>query len=79
MHFQKKKHIWGTSLVVQWLRRPLPMKRVWVQSLVGKLTSHIKQMQYCSNSMKALKKIHTKNIFKNIFVLLHEYILSDLT
>ena len=29
--------------------------------------------------MKALKKIHTKNIFKNIFVLLHEYILSDLT
>ena len=55
------------------------MKGVWVQSLVGKLTSHIKQMQYCSNSMKALKKIHTKNIFKNIFVLLHEYILSDLT
>ena len=31
----------GTSLAVQRLRRRLPMQRVWVQSLVGELRSHL--------------------------------------
>ena len=62
MYFSKK-YILGTSLVVQGLRLPLSMKGVRVQSLVGGVTSDIKQKQYCSNSMKTLKMIHTKKYF----------------
>ena len=39
-----KKVTKGTSLVVQWLRvRCLPMQGMQVQSLVGKLRSHVPQ------------------------------------
>ena len=31
----------GTFLVVQWLRLHLPMQGAWVQSLLGKLRSHM--------------------------------------
>ena len=59
------------SLVVQWLGLCLPMQKMWVQSLVGKLKSHIpqglknqnmKQKQYCNKfNKKNLKKmIHVK-------------------
>ena len=61
MGFFKSSH-WGTSLVVQWLRLCLPMKRVWVPFLVEKLgptclmfkkNQNKKQKQYCS-------KVNTK-------------------
>ena len=55
----------GTSLVVQWLRLLLPMQDVWVQSLVGKLRSHMtldqknqnikKRSNVVTNSIKALQ------------------------
>ena len=31
----------GTSLVIQWLRLHHSMRQMWVQSLVGKLRSHM--------------------------------------
>ena len=31
----------GTSLVIQWLRLHHSMRQMWVQSLVGKLRSHV--------------------------------------
>ena len=31
----------GTSVAVQWLRRHLPMRRLWVQALVKELRSHM--------------------------------------
>ena len=40
-HMQFKKKNEGTSLEVQGLRPHLLMQRVWVQSLVGKLSSHM--------------------------------------
>ena len=36
-----KKHIYGDSLVVQWLRIKLPMQGTWVQPLVGELRYHM--------------------------------------
>jgi len=59
----------GTSLAVQWLRLPLPLQRVWVQSLVRELKSHMSQGQkpehkttgnIVTNSIKTLKMIHIK-------------------
>ena len=35
----------GTSLAAQWIRLCLPMPGVWIQSLVGELTSHISRGQ----------------------------------
>ena len=35
--------IWGTSLVVQWLRIHLPKDRMWVRSLAGELRSRMAQ------------------------------------
>ena len=64
---QKKKR--EPSLAVQWLRLPLPLQRVWVQSLVGELKSHMTQGQkpehkttgnIATNSIKTLKMIHIK-------------------
>ena len=62
--FKKKKKKLGTSLVVQWLRL-LPMQDVRVQSLVGKLRSHMtldqknqnikKRSNAVTNSIKALQ------------------------
>ena len=39
----KTKNIYknGTSLKVQWLRLHLPVKEVWVRSLVGELRPHM--------------------------------------
>ena len=39
----KKKNEVRTSLVVQWLRISLAMQRMWVQSLVRELKSHMPQ------------------------------------
>ena len=33
--------IYGTSLLIQWLRLCLPMHRVWVQFLIGELRFHM--------------------------------------
>ena len=51
--------------MVQWLRLLLPMQDVWVQSLVGKLRSHMtldqknqnikKRSNVVTNSIKALQ------------------------
>jgi len=38
---ESEKQYMGTSLVVQQLRLNLPMQGVWVQSLTGKLRSHM--------------------------------------
>ena len=35
------KNIWGTSLVVQWLKIHLAMQETWVQSLSGEQRSHM--------------------------------------
>ena len=40
---KKKKNEVRTSLVVQWLRISLAMQRMWVQSLVRELKSHMPQ------------------------------------
>ena len=59
-----KTQIYGTFLVVYWLRRHLPVQRVQVWSLVGQLGPHrlhsqknqnIKQKQYCNKFNKDFK------------------------
>ena len=42
----------GTSLVIQWLRLPLPMQGVWIWSLVGELRSHMSQSQKSKTEQK---------------------------
>ena len=58
--------VMGTSLIVQWLKLPLPMQGLWVQSLVREVISHIpcgkknqriKQKQYCYKFNKGFRKI----------------------
>ena len=60
--------VWGTSLVVWWLRFHLPMKGVHVRSLVGELKSHMphnqnikKNRNIVTNSIEALKIIYLLN------------------
>ena len=64
---------WRISLVVQWLRLRLSMQGVWVRSLVWELRFHLPQGQKTktqnrsntvTNSMKTLKMVHIKKIFK---------------
>ena len=45
----------GTSLVAQWLRLCLPVKEMWVQSLVGEQRSH-KPCNMATNKQEA--KLH---------------------
>ena len=61
--------IWGTSLAVQQLGLCLPMQGMWIQSLVGKLRSHMpigktpaykQQKQYCNKFNKDFKMAHIK-------------------
>ena len=63
--------VWGTSLVVWWLRLHLPMKGVQVQSLVGELKSHMphdqkhkkereREKQYCNKFNRCFKKLSIK-------------------
>ena len=63
----------GISLAVQWLRLRLPMQEVRVRSLVGGLGSHMPQGQNTKtenrsntviNSIKTLKMVHIKKVFK---------------
>ena len=71
---KKKKRNRETSLVVQRLRLHLPMKRVRVRFLVGKLRSHMLPGQknqninnrgnIVINSIETLKMVHIK---KKIF------------
>jgi len=62
---------------VQWLRLPLPVQGVQVRSLVRKLRSHMPQGQktkninkrrrksnIITNSIKTLKMVHIKKIFR---------------
>ena len=65
----------GTSLVVQWLRLHLPAHGVWVWSLLGEQRSHMHCSQktktenrsnIVTNSIKALKMVHIKKIFKKV-------------
>ena len=44
----------GTSLVIQWLRLCLPMQRLWVQSLVGELRSHMPQAKKPKHKTEAI-------------------------
>ena len=55
--------------MVQWLRLHLPMRGVWVRSLVRELRSHIpcgqknqkhKTSNTVTNSIKILKMVHVK-------------------
>ena len=73
-HIQFKKKNEGTSLEVQELRLHLLMQRVWVQSLVGELSSHmpcgqkkqnINWKQYYNKFNKDFKnRSHQKNLSK---------------
>ena len=51
----------GTFLMIEWLRLHLPMQRVWVQSLFGKVRSHMPRgqkknpKQHCKKFNKDLK------------------------
>ena len=62
--------------MVQGLGLPFPMQRVWIQSLIGELSSHmipsqekktnklkLKQKQYCSRFSKDFKMVNIKKYF----------------
>ena len=62
---RKKNQSISEGLVVQWLRLHLPMKEVWIQSLVRELKSYVfhdernknvKQKQYCNKCSKTFLK-----------------------
>ena len=46
-----KKLLWGTSLVVQWLRIHLPMQGTWVRALgSGKIPHVVEQLSPCATT-----------------------------
>ena len=70
--------LWCTSLTVQWLRHHFPMQGMWVQFLARELRSPHglwskkktknkteNRNSISTNSVKTLKMIHVKIIFKN--------------
>ena len=68
-----KRNIWGTSLVVQWLRLWLPMQGTWVQFLVQEgPTCHrtakpMQQLNLCSRAWvsQPLKSTHPELVLHN--------------
>ena len=63
----------GTSVIVQWLRLHLPIQEVQVPSLARELRSHMPRGQktktqnrsnIVTNSIKTLKMVHIKKMFK---------------
>ena len=63
----------SSSLAVQWLKLGLPIKGVWVQSLVGELGSYVLHSQksktgnrshIVTKSIKTLKMVHIKKNLK---------------
>ena len=62
MFFEKQMLCLETSLVVQWLRIPLPMQGMWIQSLVRELRSHTLrgQLNLCAASRESLCAQHSQ-------------------
>ena len=73
-----REELTGTSLAVQWLRLCLPGHRVWVQSLVRELRSHMplgqktetwKQKSYCNKFSEDFKHgPQKKSLQKYIYI-----------